>query len=299
MTLPVESAGLLVERARDPTAPLHLQQAAFSTLIEGTEADAFGLALSVLRDHDDAKDAVQEAFTAAWLRLRQLRDPSAFEPWLKAIVARQCARRLRRRARRPEATDLAGVAEPDTRRADYQGLVASLLAALPAGERQVTALYYFLGHSQPEIARLLRLKPGTVAKRLHAARLRIRRRLPASVRGDFVRLSPSPSFTETVRRGLLDQYVGEYRFEGRPDLTVAIQREGGALFSEAGGQRHLLVSGAEGSLLTRHYDGEGRFRRNPRGEVTHFVYYEWGRRLGVARKTGGTQPFSAGQRLSS
>ena len=286
MTMTIEDWASLVERARDPSAPLHRQHAGFTQLIERSAAGAFGLALSLLADRDDAQDAVQEAVTTAWLRLRQLRDPSAFEPWLKTIVARQCARRLRRRTGTADARARPGAAEPDSGRVDYQDLVAAALAALPEGERQVTVLYYFLGHSQPEIARIMRLKPGTVAKRLHAARLRIRRRLPATVRRDFVRLSPSPPFIEKLRRGLLDEYVGEYRFERRPDHRVAIVREGAALFSQAGGQRHLLVPGADGSLLTREYDGEGRFRRNRQGKVTHFVYYEFGKRLGVARKLG-------------
>jgi RNA polymerase sigma-70 factor, ECF subfamily len=286
VTMAVEDWASLVAQARDPSAPLHRQHAGFSRLIERSAAGALGLARSLLADRDDAQDAVQEAITTAWLRLRQLRDPSAFEAWLKTIVARQCARRRRRRPGTPDATAGPSAAEPDLGRVDYQDLVAAALAALPEGERQVTVLYYFLGHSQPEIARIMRLKPGTVAKRLHAARLRIRRRLPATVRRDFVRLSPSQPFIEKVRRGLLDEYVGEYRFERRPDHRVAIVREGAALFSEAAGQRHLLVSGADGSLLTREYDGEGRFRRNRQGKVTHFVYYEFGKRLGIARKAG-------------
>jgi hypothetical protein len=51
-------------------------------------------------------------------------------------------------------------------------------------------------------------------------------------------------------------------------------------------QRHVLASGAEHSLLTIHYDGEGCFRRNGQGEVTHFEYYEFGKHLGIARKVG-------------
>jgi hypothetical protein len=104
------------------------------------------------------------------------------------------------------------------------------------------------------------------------------------VRSDFVRLAPSVAFIERVRRGLLDEYTGKYRFERRPDHVVSISREGDALVSDSGGQRHVLVSLGERSLLTSHYDGEGRFRRNQRGEVTQFVYYEFGKRLGVARR---------------
>jgi RNA polymerase sigma-70 factor (ECF subfamily) len=246
----------------------------------------FGLALMLLRDVEAAKDASQDAFATAWRRLQQLRDPTAFASWLKAIVASECSRRRRRPALAPDATRPWCV-EADESRVDYQSVVATALTALPEHERRVTVLFYYLGYSQPQIARLLRLKPGTVGKRLHSARLRIRRELPASVRGDFVRVTPSAVFAEHVQRGLLDEYIGEYRFERRPDHVVSIVREGDTLISESAGQRHILLSAAEHSLRTHHYDGEGRFRRNRRGEITHFVYYEFGKRMGVARRISG------------
>jgi RNA polymerase sigma factor (sigma-70 family) len=276
----------LVETARDPAVPLQAQQLAFTRLVEQSQHLVFGLALTLLGDPDDAGDAVQEAYATAWLRLRQLRDPAAFPAWLKTIVATQCARQRRRRVRRPGAAEPPPPVEADSRRVDYQALVAAAVAALPEGERHVTVLFYFLGYSQPEIARVLRLKPGTVAKRLHCARLRIRRRLPPSVRGEFVRAAPSRTFAEKVRLGIYDEYVGEYRFARRPDLVVSIVREGDLLVGASGRQRHVLASLDEASLVTGHYDGEGRFGRNRRGEVTHFVYYEFGERLGVAWKTG-------------
>ena len=278
----------LVERARDPRASLDEQHAAFTSLVQQSQHIVLGLALSSLRDVEDARDAAQDAFTTAWHRLRQLRDPSAFAPWLKAIVATACSRRRRRRVLRPERVAPPASVEADVRRVDYQSIVASALERLPEGERHVTVLFYFMGYTVPQIARQLRLKPGTVGKRLHSARLRIRRGLPRSVRSDFVRLDRSEDFVERVRRGLLDEYIGEYRFERRPDHVVTITREGDSLISDAGGQRHILISVAEQSLLVRHYDGEGRFRRNARGEITHFVYYEFGKRIGVARKMRGS-----------
>ena len=280
----------LVNTARDPSASLQAQHAAFAQLVGRTQHIAFGLALASLRDVDEARDAAQDAFITAWHRLPQLRDSSAFVPWLKAIVATACARRRRRRA--PiEATPLLETAlepslEPDDGRMDYQAIIASALERLPEGERRVTILFYFLGYTLPQIGKLMRLKPGTVGKRLHSARLRIRRGLPRSVRADFVRLEPSKDFVERVSRGLLDEYVGTYRFDRRPDLVVSITREGDTLVSDGGGQRHALVCVGQHSLLTFHYDGEGRFKRNRRGDVTHFVYYEFGKRMGVARKLG-------------
>lgn len=98
-----------------------------------------------------------------------------------------------------------------------------------------------------------------------------------------------------VRRGLFDEYVGTYRFERRPDLVVSITREGDSLVSSAAGQRNVLVRVGRESLATTHYDGEGRFQRDRRGRITHFIYYEFGRRLGIARKV--RIPRSAGSSL--
>ena len=275
----------LVEKARDPSASLQEQHAAFGQLVAHSQHLAFGLALASLRDVDEAKDAAQDAFVTAWHRLRQLRDPTAFTPWLKKIAATACSRRHRQRALVPASPALEPSVQPDDQRIDYQAVVAQALERLPEGERHVTVLFYFLGFTLPQIAKLLRLKPGTVGKRLHSARIRIRRGLPASVRSDFVRLAPTRQFADQVSRGLLDEYVGEYRFDRRPGLRVSIWREGDTLVSEANGQRHVLVVVGKQSVLPIHYDGEGRFKRDRRGLVTSFVYYEFGKRLGVARRT--------------
>jgi len=274
----------LVERARDPAASLEERHDAFTRLVRQSQHIVFGIALASLRDVEDAREVAQDAFAGAWHRLHQLRDPSAFAPWLRAIATRTCSRRRRQRVLLPEVMAPPASIEADAPRMDYQAVVLSALEKLPEGERHVTVLFYFLGYTQPQIAKLLRLKPGTVGKRLHSARLRMRRGLPRSVRGDFVRVTPSVDFVQQVRRGLLDEYIGKYRFERRPDHIVSIVREGDALIGHSPGQSHLLVSGGERSLLTAHYDGEGRFRRNRRGEVTHFVYYEFGARMGVARR---------------
>ena len=284
----VDRTAQLVEIARDPQASLQEQHDAFTGLVHESQHAVFAVALARLRHVEDAKDASQNAFATAWRRLGQLRDARAFDAWLTTIVVRECARRRRQRRLLPEEAAASVAVEATMPDRDYQDLLASALEDLPEGERHVTVLFYFFGYTQSQIARLLRVKAGTVAKRLHSARLRIRRRLPRSVRSDFVRHRPSAEFVARVRSGLLDDYIGEYRFDRRPDHVVRITREGGHLVSEAGGQRHVLAGVDEHSLVAMHYDGEGRFRRNRRGEVTGFVYYEFGKRLGVARRLRGS-----------
>lgn len=274
----------LVEKARDPTASLQEQHAAFTRLVQESQHTVFAFALASLRHVEDAKDVSQNVFATAWRRLGQLRDPTAFAAWLKSVVVSECARWRRQRPLLPEEAAMSVAVDASVHDWDYQDLLATALEELPESERRVTVLFYFFGYTQSQIARLLRVKAGTVGKRLHSARLRIRRRLPRSVRSDFVRDRPSVEFVARVRSGLFDDYIGEYRFERRPDHVVRIAREGGHLVSEGGGQRHVLASLDEHSLVAMHYDGEGRFRRNRRGEVTGLVYYEFGKRLGVARK---------------
>ena len=56
--------------------------------------------------------------------------------------------------------------------------------------------------------------------------------------------------------------------------------------SYSGGQRNVLASTKTDAIVAIEFDGEGRLRRDAYGRVSHFVYYEFGRRLGVARKVG-------------
>jgi DNA-directed RNA polymerase specialized sigma24 family protein len=93
----------LVERARggDHDAFAVLAGAAISRL------DA--AAWLILRDVEQAKDAVQNALVKAWRDLPTLRDPDSFDAWLNRLLVRACideARRLRRHRVDVEMTDL-------------------------------------------------------------------------------------------------------------------------------------------------------------------------------------------------
>jgi hypothetical protein len=135
-----------------------------------------------------------------------------------------------------------------------------------------------------------RLAAGRAGRLVYDARLRLRRSLPRSVTEAFLVGAPTPSFARRVRAGMLDELVGEYRFDKRPGHRVVVRRVRDALVCEAGGQRNVLTSRRPDTLAPVEYDGEGRFRRDRRGRIRDFVYYEFGRRLGVARKLQGTKP---------
>ena len=86
----------LVKRARtgDAEAFDQLAMAAFPRLK--------GVAYLVLRDADRAEDAVQDALLAAWKGLRALREPDAWDAWLRRLVIRHCYRLAKQERRRTE-----------------------------------------------------------------------------------------------------------------------------------------------------------------------------------------------------
>ena len=259
----------IVERARNDELPLDQQHAAFAELVRRFEKSAARWALQWLDDAEEARDAAQDAFLLAWRKLRQLRDPAAFGAWLKRLVATQCNRR-RRKPQVPYESGGCGLRTPNEE-------VAGAMARLSEPHYRVVVLFYFLGRKIDEIATILGIPRGTVGKRLHDARIAIRRNLPRVVR-------PTAQFRRKVMEGLFDEYVGEYRFAERPDHIVKIAREDGLLVGYGGDQRSVLASMKDASLVSTAFDGEGRFERDSTGRIDRFVYYEFGARLGVARK---------------
>jgi hypothetical protein len=169
-------------------------------------------------------------------------------------------------------------------RREVQALVRSAVMSLPPAEREAVILFYFLGESLRDVARALGVTVGSAGKRIYNARLRLRRGLPRSITMSFVMGAPTASFTRRVRDGMFEELVGLYRFFESPGHGVFVRSEGVVLACYAGGQRNVLTSREPDTLAPAEYDGEARIRRDPGGQVSHFIYYESGRRLGVARK---------------
>ena len=283
----------LVRIARNSRLPIHDQHAAFTLLVESFEEMAYATALQACGDADAARDRCQEAFLIAWRRLADLREPKAFGGWLKRLVRTQCNRAGRRRGASAETFDRedveavvssAGDATETLSQQETNELIQRAIDGLPAAERRAIMLFYFLGEPLRGVARAMGVSPATAGKRVHSARLRLRRRLPRSIASGFLSTAPTPGFTRLVQAGVFKEFEGEYRFPKRPNHRVLIRREGDLLVSHAGGQRNVLASRKSDVLTATEFDGEARFRRDSNGRISQFLYYEFGRRLGVASK---------------
>jgi RNA polymerase sigma-70 factor (ECF subfamily) len=169
-----------VERARrgDHDAFAALAGAAISRLDSA--------AWLILRDPEQAKDAVQNALVRAWRDLPTLRDPDRFDAWLNRLVVRACideARRLRRHRVDVELTTLMtpAVGGLESRIADRDQLERGFLRLEPE-MRAVIVLHHYLDLSLPDVAAALGIPLGTAKSRLHRALGLMRAALDADAR---------------------------------------------------------------------------------------------------------------------
>jgi RNA polymerase sigma-70 factor (ECF subfamily) len=71
-------------------------EAAFAELMSRSTSSSFKLALSILRDRQDAEDELQNSYSNAWRYVGQFQRGSKFSTWISRIVINQCLMRLRK-----------------------------------------------------------------------------------------------------------------------------------------------------------------------------------------------------------
>jgi RNA polymerase sigma-70 factor (ECF subfamily) len=186
LAMPCESQdGALVARLRAG------EETAFETLVRAHHRRLLAVARRVLRDHEEARDAVQDAFLLAFRALGTFQDGQPLSPWLRRILINVSISRLRSRrptarlteAPRRAAGGSASGGDPERGRGAVDALllrrelrarVQECIERLPDAYRQVVRLRYFREHDLEETARLLGESTSAVKSRLHRARLRMR-----------------------------------------------------------------------------------------------------------------------------
>ncbi|MCC7409073.1 MAG: sigma-70 family RNA polymerase sigma factor [Phycisphaeraceae bacterium] len=161
------------------------QDQAFVQLIDRHRAMVCATVKRYLGEDEDAHDAVQETFIAAYRHLADLTEPNRFGAWLNAIAANKARQWLSKRyLHRRYYTHPATMAEVQTAQHlqdENETISAMALRAamnlLSPPDRAVTTLFYLLGMPQAAIAKSLNIPVGTVKSRLERARRQLRRRL--------------------------------------------------------------------------------------------------------------------------
>ena len=138
-------------------------------------AAAFG----VTGDFSLAEDAASEAFYAALDNLQQLKDTTRFAPWLRTIVVRT-ANRLKTAKSKEIGIEQFHSDHQSTTPGDHleqrelAGLIHEAVSHLSESLREAMSLFYFEGYSLKEAAHFLDIPAGTLKRRLHEGRQRLR-----------------------------------------------------------------------------------------------------------------------------
>jgi len=159
-------------------------------LVRACSGRMLATARRMLRDEEDARDAVQEAFASAFRALPRFAGGSLLSTWLHRIVVNACLMKLRSRRRHPEESveDLlprfhedghrvledgspaAERADQALERAELRAVVRACIDRLPEGHRTVLVLRDVEDLDTDEVAALLGTTRGAVKTRLHRAR---------------------------------------------------------------------------------------------------------------------------------
>jgi RNA polymerase sigma-70 factor, ECF subfamily len=166
---------------------------AFDALVERRLIPTFRLARAILGTTEEAEDATQEAFIAAWRGLGSLHDPGRFDAWFSRIIVNACRMRLRRRrgivlVSIESIADGARVSTED----GLGGLVATdelnrAIDGLPIQQRAILALYYLQDRPLADVAAILGIPLGTAKWRLSEARTALRRAIEANDQAPAIR----------------------------------------------------------------------------------------------------------------
>ena len=173
---------IIVERALTGDAD------AFGELVKRWERRIFALTYGMLGREEDARDATQETFLAAFRNLRGFRGEAKVSSWLHRIAVNQCISRQRRSKVRSESaledeqenSFATPVSESPARFAEGRQetfAVRRAINSLPVELRQVVVMKEFEELTFREIAEALDLPLSTVKSRLYTAMKQLQQRL--------------------------------------------------------------------------------------------------------------------------
>jgi RNA polymerase sigma-70 factor, ECF subfamily len=144
---------------------------AFDDLISPHLEAGYKTALAILRDHEEAHDAMQEAAVRAWRKLGQLKDGRNARPWFLAIVANQC--RSMRRTRWWSVQRVRDL-EPERPTVEPNPDLGRALSKLPPEDRLPLFLHFYLDLSLAEVGTVLGLSPAGAKTRVYRAAKKLR-----------------------------------------------------------------------------------------------------------------------------
>ncbi len=164
---------------------------AFGEIVKRWDRKIFALCFGILMREDEARDAAQETFVAAYRNLSKFRGEAKVSSWLHRIAVNQCLTIKRRQKTRAEdffdesdgAEDRVFIAAAqyspanETEQVERLRVVRQAVTALPTELRQVIVMKEFEEMTFQEISETLELPLSTVKSRLYTALKQLKMRL--------------------------------------------------------------------------------------------------------------------------
>jgi len=162
---------------------------AFRQLVEKYKSRVYNMALSITRDTQIADDIAQEAFIKAYFGLPSFKFKSKFGTWLYRITMNLIKDHLRKKERMPKLSiddvqenpfaqeDELKKSEEEKVQQARKTLVHQVIRTMPDKYQIIISLRDIQELSYIEIAKILKLSPGTVDSRLHRARRMLRKKI--------------------------------------------------------------------------------------------------------------------------
>jgi RNA polymerase sigma-70 factor, ECF subfamily len=156
----------------------------FRKIVEYSSPLAFSMALRMLGDEDDAMDIVQETMITVWKKIKEIKSPDSYRPWMYRIVLNKCYDELRKRKRNPEmvADESAwrfineSVSENPGRQADNRemaNVIMTLTGNLSPKQRAVFILADVEEMQVDEVSSITGMSKSNIKANLYYARKRI------------------------------------------------------------------------------------------------------------------------------
>ncbi|MCQ2213094.1 MAG: RNA polymerase sigma factor [Bacteroidaceae bacterium] len=159
---------------------------AFRLLVQQYQRMLFSLAIKLLGDEEEAKDAVQDAFVRIWMQIRQYDGRAGLSTWIYTIASRICLDRLRQMKRMvplPEDEEVIrdfcsqGNLQRQLENREWVSIVRVMAEGLSEKQRLVFTLSQLEGMDNTEIALITGLDATQIKSNLYVARNTIKERL--------------------------------------------------------------------------------------------------------------------------
>jgi RNA polymerase sigma-70 factor (ECF subfamily) len=153
---------------------------AFGYIIKTYQNKAFGVAISIVKREDDAKDVVQDSFITAYSSLTNFRNDAKFSTWFYRIVVNTSLQFIKREKRKDELAGEYSITDDEKtafnnaigqlQKQDLKKLIKRVFEKIPAKEALILQLYYIDDQSILEIEEITAFTNANVKVLLHRGR---------------------------------------------------------------------------------------------------------------------------------